>query len=102
VCKAETLPPSCAVVMKSGNLNFLEPSGHLGPVMGLLYFNLIFAKIYYLNTGTLLSLCLFYIICIFYIFPQFVFFMQEQHFLNNADMFIDHPLTKFHLLVLTC
>ena len=21
-----TLPPSCAVVMKSGNLNFLEPS----------------------------------------------------------------------------
>jgi hypothetical protein len=32
-----TLPPSCAVVMKSGNLNFLEPSGHLGPVMGLIY-----------------------------------------------------------------
>ena len=24
-----SLPPSCAVVMKSGNLNFLEPSGHL-------------------------------------------------------------------------
>jgi len=24
-----TLPPSCAVVMKSGNLNFLEPSGPL-------------------------------------------------------------------------
>ena len=24
-----TLPPSCAFVMKSGNLNFLEPSGHL-------------------------------------------------------------------------
>ena len=23
------LPPSCAVVMKSGNLNFLEPSGSL-------------------------------------------------------------------------
>jgi len=32
-----TLPPSCAVVTKSGNLNFLEPSGHLGPVMGLIY-----------------------------------------------------------------
>jgi len=27
VCKADNLPPSCAVVMKSGNLNFLEPSG---------------------------------------------------------------------------
>ena len=24
-----TLPPSCAIVMKSGNLNFLEPSGSL-------------------------------------------------------------------------
>jgi len=24
-----TLPPSCAVVMKFGNLNFLEPSGQL-------------------------------------------------------------------------
>jgi len=32
-----TLPPSCAVVMKSGNLNFLETSGHFGPVMGLIY-----------------------------------------------------------------
>ena len=25
--KADNLPPSCAVVIKSGNLNFLEPSG---------------------------------------------------------------------------
>ena len=25
--KADSLPPSCAVVTKSGNLNFLEPSG---------------------------------------------------------------------------
>ena len=28
-CVRLTLPPSCAVVMKSGNLNFLEPSGPL-------------------------------------------------------------------------
>jgi len=37
-----TLAPSCAVVMNSGNLNFLEPSGPLQAVMGLiyLYFNL--------------------------------------------------------------
>ena len=27
--KLTTLPPSCAIVMKSGNLNFLEPSGPL-------------------------------------------------------------------------
>jgi len=26
VRKADNLPPSCAVVMKSGNVNFLEPS----------------------------------------------------------------------------
>ena len=32
-----TLPTSCALVTKSGNLNFLEPSGHLGPVTGLIY-----------------------------------------------------------------
>ena len=35
------LPPSCAVVMKSGNLNFLEPSGPLqacnGTALPLLY-----------------------------------------------------------------
>jgi len=29
VRKANNLPPSCAVVMKYGNLNFLEPSGPL-------------------------------------------------------------------------
>jgi len=29
VRKVDNLPPSCAVVMKSGNLNFLEPSGPL-------------------------------------------------------------------------
>jgi len=27
VHKADNLPPSCAIVTKSGNLNFLEPSG---------------------------------------------------------------------------
>ena len=32
-----TLPPPCTVVTKSGNLNFLEPSGHLGSVIGQIY-----------------------------------------------------------------
>jgi len=36
-----TLPQFWAIVMKSGNLNFLEPSGHLGPVMGLIYLLLV-------------------------------------------------------------
>ena len=35
--KADNLPPSCAVVTKSGSLNFLEPLGHSRPVMELLY-----------------------------------------------------------------
>ena len=33
-----TLPPSCAVVMKSGNLNFLEPSGPLQACNGTDFF----------------------------------------------------------------
>ena len=32
--KADNLPPPCAAVTKSENLNFLEPSG---PITGLLY-----------------------------------------------------------------
>ena len=32
-----TLPPSWAVVTKSGNLNFLQPYGDLEPVMELIY-----------------------------------------------------------------
>ena len=32
-----TLPPFWAIVTSCGKLNFLEPSGHLGPVMGLIY-----------------------------------------------------------------
>jgi hypothetical protein len=32
--KADNLPLSCAVVMKSGSLNFLEPSGSLRPRNG--------------------------------------------------------------------
>ena len=63
-----TLPPSCAVVTKSGNLNFLEPSG---PVTRLLYllqklqrahvqFLTIFEKkepYYFSITNTILYLC---------------------------------------------
>jgi len=32
--KADNLPPFCVVVTKSGNLNFLEPSGPLGVCNG--------------------------------------------------------------------
>ena len=39
-----TLPPSWAIVMKSGNLNFLESSGHFGPVIGLLNLYLYFCE----------------------------------------------------------
>ena len=41
--KADNLPPSCAVVMKSGNLNFLEPCGPLQACNGtaLPFYNII-------------------------------------------------------------
>ena len=32
-----TLQPACAIVMKSGNLNFLKPLGHSRAVTGMLY-----------------------------------------------------------------
>jgi len=35
-----TLPPSCADCLEIWELNFLEYSGHLGPVMGLIYLTL--------------------------------------------------------------
>ena len=45
---ADNLPPSCAVVMKSGNLNFLEPSGPVlacnGTALPLLLLLLYMAK----------------------------------------------------------
>jgi len=34
VARADNLAPSCAVVMKSGNINFLEPSGPLQACSG--------------------------------------------------------------------
>ena len=38
--KADNLPPSCAVVTKSGNLKFLEPSGPVQACNGTdLFFN---------------------------------------------------------------
>jgi hypothetical protein len=40
-----TLAPSSVIVKYSGNLNFLELSGHLGPVMGMLYLFLVQYKI---------------------------------------------------------
>jgi len=44
VRKADNLPPSCAVVMKSGKRNFLEPSGPVqacnGTALPLPFFNL--------------------------------------------------------------
>ena len=37
VRKADNLIPSCAVVMKSGNLNFLEPFGPLQACNGIAF-----------------------------------------------------------------
>ena len=48
VLKADNLPPPCAVVMKSGNLNFLEPSGPLQACNGTalpFFFNCVQAQV---------------------------------------------------------
>ena len=44
-----TLPPSCAVVMKSGNLNFLEPSGPLQGCNGTAFIIIIIIIIIIIN-----------------------------------------------------
>ena len=36
--KADNLPPSCAMVTKSGNLNFLEPSGPVQACSGTAFY----------------------------------------------------------------
>jgi len=43
-----TLPPSCTVVMKSGKLNFLEPSGHARPVTDCFLFTYLLWKIHFI------------------------------------------------------
>ena len=49
--KADNLPPSCAVVTKSGNLNFLEPSGSVQACNGtaLPFLNALISQIYFWN-----------------------------------------------------
>ena len=53
--KADNLPPSCAIVMKSGNLNFLEPSGHVQACNGtaLPFFTLPGMRVTVLKFGAL-------------------------------------------------
>ena len=62
-----TLPPSCAVVMKSGNLNFLEPSGPLQDCNGTAftaclhaycYLQFIVLELHYTVQSALLTVCL--------------------------------------------
>ena len=48
--KADNLPPFCAVVVKSGSLNFLEPSG---PVMGPLYLFTATIPVIHLSAATM-------------------------------------------------
>ena len=45
-----TLPPSCAVVMKSGNLNFLEPSGPVQACNGTAAVDALIFQIYFWDT----------------------------------------------------
>ena len=71
--KADNLPPSCAVVTKSGNLNFLEPSGPLQACDGTaLPFTLLFLQskgfyctLHKCSYGRLVTDCTCYLIVVF-------------------------------------
>jgi len=77
VRKAENLPPSCAVVTKSGNLNFLEPCGPLQAC-----------------NGTALALP-FTLLCCLLALPLFHRFLAQH---ENQPMFVyDYPT-----VLLTC
>ena len=71
-----TLPPSCAVVTRSGNLNFWNPLGHSRPITGLLYFyignhseldtcsyNISFFKITHTVTSRIINLSSWIVLC---------------------------------------
>ena len=55
--KADNLPPPCAVVIKFGHLNLLEPSGHLRVCNGTA---LAFALLSFLLRKFSLSVCWYY------------------------------------------
>ena len=81
VRKADNLPPSCAVVTKSGNLNFLEPSGPLRACNGT-------ALPFYLFTSYNTSKPT------FLLFTLTVFYMFRRHYLRHlhgADISSKHP-----------
>jgi len=69
-----TLPPPCAVVMKSGNLNFLEPSGPLQACNGTaLPFFCIYACTY-------VCICVCVCVCVcMYIYIYFFFCWLNTH-----------------------
>jgi len=63
VCKADDLQPSCAVVTKSGNLNFLEPSGPVqacnGTALPLPFLLLNLRRLWGMQTRVLVKILLF-------------------------------------------
>jgi len=78
------LAPFGTIVTWSENLNFLEPSGHLGPVMGLIYLYLLYIGascwFYYRNNILLLNTNVtFDIVGVLILFLFFSFFANWPH-----------------------
>ena len=75
--KADNLPPSCAVVTKSGNLNFLEPSESVQACNGTdftfkiapKYFIILIVSTYYILCISWIIKCVFIDICFFIVTP---------------------------------
>ena len=75
--KADNLPPSCAVVTKSGNLNFLEPSEPVQACNGTdLPFTFYFYIYVFLDSGIFVPVSK--------IYPGFVF--EDVQFMINCPL----------------
>ena len=78
--KADNLPPSCAIVTESGNLNFLEPSGPLQACNGTdlpFYVNACIHVNFFLLNTTLKTAkeaetCRWFTICLYIIVSNYI------------------------------
>jgi len=112
VRKADKLPPSCAVVTKSGNLNFLEPSGPVQACNGTAFTDIIvgchhlsqyttlqtFLPAFYLVQEKLSCSCFANLLCTAVASPH-VISMQKCCLVteNNARLRTKHKICSKHL-----
>ena len=76
-----TLPPYCAIVTKSGNLNFLEPSGPLQACNGTAFYQ--FTNVLFLTLPTQKSLSFMYLkYCVLFVFCKDI--LNTKHYTSSG------------------